>query len=122
MSRRKEQIVVLAEPAVKYGLDGLRMIRNTSRARVIEDLLGRAVRDALAGESQGVQRIHALAKRAGMSWNAYVSAYAAVYQRLTYAPSLADLEADDRAVTGQRQRPVPIKHPVPQDGDTRGAA
>lgn len=121
-NRRKEQIVVLVEPAVKHGLDGLRIIRSTSRARVIEDLLDKAVSAALAQEKRGCERIAALADRAGMSWDEYVSAYAAVYQRLTYAPSLADLEMDDRAVTGQQKRPVPIKYAVPQDGDVGSAA
>lgn len=101
--RGKEQVVLLVDSEIVTALDTLRIIAATSRARVTEPLLSEAVREALKapGTYGDVQRVHALAERAGMSVAEYVAAYARAYSRLTYGPGLDALEADDREVTGK---------------------
>ena len=111
MAGRKVQIVALVDPEIKTGLDALRMISTASRARELETVLAPAIREALneSPERAGdVVRIHRLAERAQMSFEDYVAAYAKAYSRDTYGPGLDALEADDRAVTGQKEKPAPL--------------
>lgn len=99
MAGKKEQLVALVDAGVKDGTDVLRIITRGSRARVIEDLLAPAVDLALAERAADVKRVEALAKRAGVAVQDYVTAYAKAYARDTYGPGLAALEKDDRLVT-----------------------
>lgn len=106
MVRRKAQIVILVDPDIRDQLDMLRIIDNTSRARVIEPMLKDSIANALAMHPARVAQLHALAKRADMTVEKYVQAYAAAYMRMTYSPTLADLEKDDRAITGRKRKPA----------------
>jgi len=101
MAGKKEQLVALVDAGVKDGADVLRIITRGSRARVIEDLLAPAVEAALSEQAGEVARVEALAARAGVDVQEYVTAYAKAYARDTYGPGLAALEKDDRLVTLQ---------------------
>lgn len=109
MATKKVQVVALVDPDIKTGLDMLRMISQESRARVLEDVIAPAVWVALTDERPAVERIEALAKRAGMSVPEYVAAYAEAYKRESYGPGLDALYKDDRAVTGKKTKPPAIK-------------
>lgn len=97
----KEQVVALVDGHIVTRLDTLRLIDGTSRARVLEPMLADAVDARLAELEKEVKRVEKLAKRAGMTLERYVEAYARAYSRKTYGPGLAELEKDDSIVTGR---------------------
>ncbi len=92
---KKSQIVALVDPAVRTQLDTLRIVTQSSRARVIEDLLDEALaaRLKVGGVKRDIARVRALAAAAGQTLEDYVAAYAVANARETYGPSLDELEA-----------------------------
>lgn len=99
----KVQIVAMVDPHIVTQLDTLRIFGETSRARVMEPMIGDAAAAALAGDelAKPLARLKALAKRAGATLEQYVDAYARAHSRLTYGPGLDELETDDSRVRAQ---------------------
>lgn len=105
MPEKREQIVLLVEPAIKADADALRIVTKESRARVLEDGLRAALDIRVRQEADGMRRVGNLAERAGVSRDEYVKAYSIFYARATYGPGLEALEEDDshlRALLKQR--------------------
>lgn len=106
---RKRQIVVLIDPDLADRYEVLRVARSASRARVIEDALRADITGFEAELFEEIKTVKALAERAGMTPAEYAAAYAAAFSGLSAAlPTLADLDADDRAVTGKKGKPKPL--------------
>ncbi len=106
---RKRQIVALIDPDLADRYEVLRVAGSVSRARVIEDALRADITEAEQSMWEQIQKVHRLAERAGMTPGEYAAAYAKVYAGLSATlPTLAELEADDRAVTGQKRKPQPL--------------
>lgn len=107
MARKREQVVALIPPGQKTHLDALRIITEQSRAQVLEEVCAIALPILAERHAAGFDRISALAARAGMSFDAYVGAYAETFARYSDV-GLEALEIDDRKVTGKRTKPEPI--------------
>jgi hypothetical protein len=106
---RKRQIVALIDADLADRYEILRVARSASRARVIEDALRERIELHEQIHEETIGRVHALAERAGMTPGEYAAAYAKVYAGLSAAlPTLEQLEADDRAVTGKKAKPRPL--------------
>lgn len=106
---RKRQIVALIDPDLADRYEVLRVARSASRARVIEEALKADITEAERAHLAEIATVHQLAERAGMTAGEYAAAYATVYAGLSAGlPSLADLDADDRAVTGKKAKPRPL--------------
>lgn len=79
-------------------VDRLRACAGKSRS----ELIGQIVKgdETLAGLERRyvheIGRFGALAQRAGQGWEDYVRHYAEKYAKLTYPPSVADLEENER--------------------------
>jgi hypothetical protein len=106
---RKAQVVALIDPDLKDRIEILRVAVEASRARVIEEALAEALDGMERRHFFEIQKVEKLAERAGMTPGEYAAAYAKVYAGLSATlPTLAELEADDRAVTGQKRKPQPL--------------
>lgn len=106
---RKRQIVALIDADLADRYEILRVARSASRARVIEEALRRDIDAAERGVAPEIDRVRALAERAGMTPAEYAAAYAKAYSGLSAAlPSLVALAVDDRAVTGKKAKPKPL--------------
>lgn len=90
---RKVQFAVQVDEDVRNRLDALRIVIQTSRARVGEMAwqVG-GLKDLEKRHREGLDRLEALASRANMTLTQYVQDYARKHQRKTYGPSLAELE------------------------------
>ncbi len=98
---RKEQLVALVSREVRDRVNILRMAMNTSRGRTIEAALLDGLPRLEAVYLPEIDRVHALASRAGVTTAAYAAAYAYVYRNETYAPSVDDLEDEDTGNDGE---------------------
>lgn len=109
MPEKREQIVLLVEPAIKADADALRIVTQESRARVLEDGLRAALDIRVRQEADGMRRVGNLAERAGVSRDEYVKAYSIFYARATYGPGLDALEQDDSHIRALLQERAEVR-------------
>jgi predicted DNA-binding protein len=100
------QVVILAPQELIDRADALRIVL---AAKDVPMNRSRVMLAALKGDGLEVMeslyrdrllRLEALAHRAGKTYAAYVRAYAIANQRKSYAPTLEDLEAAEKAARG----------------------
>lgn len=93
---KKRQFMALVEPETMSRLDALRIVLNTSRARVGEMAwLGGGLHMLETAHEDHLLRLQAVAQRCKMSLYEYADGYAEVWSR-TYGPTLEQLEKDAR--------------------------
>ncbi len=106
---RKRQIVVLIDSELADRYEILRVARSASKGRVYEQALKADITEAEQAAWSDISKVNALAERAGMTPAEYAAAYSATYKGLSASlPTLAELDADDRAITGKKARPRPL--------------
>lgn len=87
--RKKEQFMALVEPEQMRDLDALRVVMWVSRADVVRSILTRYLRVLKGEHREGLDRLTAVAERAGAKRNEFVTALVTGRQR---TPSLEELE------------------------------
>lgn len=91
---KKRQFMALVEPTTLTRLDALRIVLNTSRARVAELAMLGAGLDALEAEqSERIYRLEMLADKRRMTLAELTERYSELYAR-SYGPTLEELEKD----------------------------